>query len=107
MPQKQPPRLIKRLSSNQTWSNLQSKPRHPRQDLEEGPLAHQNLDAGASTLIPVPAPLGGAIVVGESVVTYFSAGSPQYQRSAALKQTIVRVRGVQSGGGGFGRFLFV
>jgi DNA damage-binding protein 1 len=43
-------------------------------------------------IIPVPAPLGGAIVVGESVVTYFSAGQPQYQRSAALRQTIVRVR---------------
>jgi hypothetical protein len=43
-------------------------------------------------LIPVPAPLCGAIVVGESVVTYFSAGAAPYQRSAALRQTIVRVR---------------
>lgn len=44
-------------------------------------------------IIPVPAPLGGAIVVGESVVTYFSTSAPQYQRSAALRQTIVRVSG--------------
>ena len=62
-------------------------------DLEEGPLAHQNLDAGAAMIIPVPAPLGGAIVVGESVVTYFRTSAPHYQHSAALKQTIVRVRG--------------
>ena len=62
-----------------------------RKDLEEGPLAHQNLDAGASMLVAVPAPLGGALVVGEAVVTYFSVGAPQYQRSAALSpQTIVR-----------------
>lgn len=74
----------------------------PHQDLEEGPLAHQNLDAGASMIIPVPAPLGGAIVVGESVVTYFSTTSPQYQRSAALKQTIVRVSGKDGGGGARG-----
>ncbi|KAI8467206.1 MAG: mono-functional DNA-alkylating methyl methanesulfonate N-term-domain-containing protein [Monoraphidium minutum] len=59
-------------------------------DLEEAPLAHQNLDAGASMIIPVPAPLGGAIVVGEAVVTYFSAGPRQYQRTAALCQTVVR-----------------
>ena len=50
-------------------------------------------------VIPVPAPLGGAIVVGESVVTYFSTAAPQYQRSAALRQTIVRVRGAREGGG--------
>jgi hypothetical protein len=87
------------LGEEQGRANADLTPRSPPpansptpQDLEEGPLAHQNLDAGASMIIPVPAPLGGAIVVGESVVTYFSAGQPQYQRSAALRQTIVRVR---------------
>jgi DNA damage-binding protein 1 len=33
------------------------------QELVEGPWLQQNLDPGAALIIPVPAPLGGAIVV--------------------------------------------
>lgn len=42
--------------------------------MEFGGLGAQHLDPGASLLIPIPAPLGGVVVVGESVVTYFGVG---------------------------------
>lgn len=59
------------------------------QAFSEGPWSHSNLDAGATMIIPVPAPLGGAIVVGESVITYFSKGE---LKTVPLEQTTVRVR---------------
>ena len=60
------------------------------QDFAEGPLAQQNLDAGANMLIPVPSPLGGVIVIGESVIAYFAEG--QAMKVTPIKQTIIRVR---------------
>ena len=60
------------------------------QDFAEGPLAQQNLDAGANMLIPVPAPQGGVIVIGESVIAYFAEGQPM--KVTPIKQTIIRVR---------------
>lgn len=54
----------------------------------EGPWQQSNLDAGASMLIPVPAS-GGAMVVGESVVTFIAPG---VVRSAAIKPTLVKAR---------------
>ena len=42
------------------------------QEFEDGPWKHNNLDNGANIIIPVPKPLCGAIVVGESVITYFN-----------------------------------
>ena len=59
------------------------------QDFAEGPLAQQNLDAGANMLIPVPAPQGGVIVIGESVIAYFAEGQPM--KVTPIKQTIIRV----------------
>ncbi|EFN59838.1 hypothetical protein CHLNCDRAFT_29381 [Chlorella variabilis] len=53
-------------------------------ELVEGPWQQSNLDAGASMLIPVPAS-GGAMVVGESVVTFIAPG---VVRSAAIKPTL-------------------
>ncbi|KAF8072489.1 DDB1A [Scenedesmus sp. PABB004] len=52
-------------------------------ELEDGPLTQPNLDAGSSRLIPVPHPLGGAIVVGESVLTYLNDQQPT--RSTQIK----------------------
>ena len=60
------------------------------QELVEGPWRHNNLDAGAAMVIPVPQPLGGAVVVGEAVVTYIDGAQPA--KSVPLKSTIVRVR---------------
>ena len=67
-------------------------PRGPpcAQELVEGPWRHNNLDAGAAMVIPVPLPLGGAVVVGEAVVTYIDGAQPA--KSVPLKSTIVRVR---------------
>jgi len=56
----------------------------------EGPWRHSNLDAGAAMLIPVPAPLGGVVVVGEASIAYLAGGQPA--KSVALAATIVRVR---------------
>jgi hypothetical protein len=58
------------------------------QELLEGPWQQSNLDAGASMLIPVPGS-GGAVVVGESVITFVSATAV---RSTAIKPTLVKVR---------------
>ncbi len=44
-------------------------------DFAEGPWQQNNLDAGASLLIPIPAPLGGVVVVGESSVTYMNGAA--------------------------------
>lgn len=60
---------------SETPSNLQ--------ELEDGPLYQSNLDAGSSKIIPVPSPLGGVIVVGESVLTYIN--TPQQMRSTQIK----------------------
>ena len=38
----------------------------------DGPWQHANLDGGASLIIPVPAPLCGAIVVGEQSIVYLN-----------------------------------
>lgn len=60
------------------------------QELVEGPWRHNNLDAGAAMVIPVPLPLGGVVVVGEAVITYIDGGQPA--KTVPLKATIVRVR---------------
>lgn len=60
------------------------------QDLTEGPWRQSNLDAGASRVIAVPEPLGGALVVGESVIAYMSQG--QAMKCTPIKPTIIRVR---------------
>jgi hypothetical protein len=59
------------------------------QDLSDGPFRHSNLDAGASIVISVPAPLGGALVVGEAVIAYINQGHPM--KCTPIKPTIVRV----------------
>ena len=59
------------------------------QELTEGPWRQSNLDAGASMIITVPAPMGGAIVVGESVVAYIGHG--QQMKCTEMTPTIVRV----------------
>lgn len=63
----------------------------PSQDLHEGPWAQGNLDAGANLVIPVAKPLGGALVVGEDVITYF--GAQQRMRSVGIASTIVTAWG--------------
>ena len=59
------------------------------QEFKDGPWKHNNLDAGATMIIPVPEPLAGAIVVGESVITYFNHNQ---LKTVPIKQTTVRVR---------------
>ena len=40
--------------------------------LRDGPWSQGDVEGGSSLIIPVPAPLGGAIVVGESVIVYLN-----------------------------------
>ncbi|KAH8956048.1 hypothetical protein BDL97_07G017700 [Sphagnum fallax] len=41
-------------------------------DFGEGPWLQSNLDNGAGLLIPVPLPLGGAIIIGEQTIVYYN-----------------------------------
>lgn len=46
-------------------------------DLAEGPWQQSNVDMGANLIIPIPAPLGGAVVVGETILSYLNTGRNQ------------------------------
>ena len=59
------------------------------QDFEEGPWKHNNLDNGANMIIPVPKPLGGAIVLGEAVITYFNKNQ---LKTVSLPQNVITVQ---------------
>ena len=59
------------------------------QEFSEGPWSQQNLDPGSGLIIPVPKPLGGAIVVGEHVVTYLGAAQPM--RAAPILPALIKV----------------
>lgn len=59
--------------------------------LQDGPWSQQNLDAGACKIIPVPAPLGGALVVGEAFVTYFQQQQPM--RTVPMRQAVITAWG--------------
>ena len=61
------------------------------QDLVEGPWRQLNLDPGASMVIPVPAPIGGALVVGESAIAYMG-GQDRSLKVTQITPTIMRVR---------------
>jgi DNA damage-binding protein 1 len=43
-------------------------------------------------IVPVPRPLGGALVLGESVIAYFNGSQPFV--AAPIKQTIMRAAGM-------------
>jgi DNA damage-binding protein 1 len=55
-------------------------------DFVEGPWSQNNLDNGAGLLIPVPAPLGGVIIIGEETIVYCNANSTF--RAIPIKQVI-------------------
>ncbi|KAK9843115.1 hypothetical protein WJX74_007214 [Apatococcus lobatus] len=63
-------------------------------DLEVGSWQQSSLDRGASMIIPVPTPFGGAVVVGSTSVCYFSSDpSRQPLQAVKLQQTIIRSYG--------------
>uniref|UniRef100_A0A0D3GBK3 DNA damage-binding protein 1 n=1 Tax=Oryza barthii TaxID=65489 RepID=A0A0D3GBK3_9ORYZ len=55
-------------------------------DFVEGPWSQNNLDNGAGLLIPVPAPLGGVIIIGEETIVYCNANSTF--RAIPIKQLV-------------------
>lgn len=63
---------------------------HLLQELHEGPWSQRDLDGGANTIIPIPAPVGGAVVVGENVVAYFNEDGPP--KVTPIQPTIITVR---------------
>lgn len=42
-------------------------------ELQTGPWAQRDLDAAARVIAPIPLPMGGAVVLGENVITYLTA----------------------------------
>ncbi len=60
-----------------------------QREFAAGPWSHKNLDAGASKVVPVPAPLGGALVVGEASICYFASEQPM--KSVPMKPTSIQV----------------
>mmetsp|Transcript_63382 Transcript_63382/g.200458 ORF Transcript_63382/g.200458 Transcript_63382/m.200458 type:complete len:1099 (-) Transcript_63382:192-3488(-) len=59
-------------------------------DFTEGPWAHSNLDAGAGLVIPIPLPLGGAVVVGEQTIVYING--PRV-KAIPMRHTITKAYG--------------
>jgi DNA damage-binding protein 1 len=55
-------------------------------DFIEGPWSQNNVDNGAGLLIPVPAPLGGVIIIGEEQIVYCNANSTF--KAIPIKQVI-------------------
>ncbi|AQK88922.1 DNA damage-binding protein 1a [Zea mays] len=55
-------------------------------DFVEGPWSQNNVDNGAGLLIPVPAPLGGVIIIGEEQIVYCNANSTF--KAIPIKQVI-------------------
>ncbi|AQK92556.1 DNA damage-binding protein 1a [Zea mays] len=60
-------------------------------DFIEGPWSQNNVDNGAGLLIPVPAPLGGVIIIGEEQIVYCNANSTF--KAIPIKQSIIRAYG--------------
>jgi DNA damage-binding protein 1 len=60
-------------------------------DFFEGPWSQNNLDNGAGLLIPVPAPLGGVIIIGEETIVYCNANATF--KAIPIKQSIIRAYG--------------
>ena len=52
-------------------------------DFTEGPWCQNDVEGGSSLIIPVPAPLGGAIVVGEKVIVYLNGQQAESGGAAA------------------------
>lgn len=59
-------------------------------DFGEGPWQASNVDGGSSLIIPVPAPYGGAIVIGEQTVVYMNVG---LQKATASRAAMIRAYG--------------
>ncbi|KAK1280307.1 DNA damage-binding protein 1 [Acorus gramineus] len=59
-------------------------------DFIEGPWSQNNLDNGASLLIPVPMPLGGVIIIGEETIVYCSATA---FKAIPIKPSLMRAYG--------------
>ncbi|KAM0880962.1 hypothetical protein ACQ4PT_033240 [Festuca glaucescens] len=60
-------------------------------DFVEGPWSQNNLDNGAGLLIPVLAPLGGVIIIGEETIVYCNGNSAF--KAMPIKQSIIRAYG--------------
>lgn len=93
------------LSSNVLGSNLHTGPAlmsrlltmqvcATTQEFQDGPFSQSNLDPGASLIIAVPGPQGGAVVIGQSVIAYIrKKRSPDDQavKSIQITATLVKV----------------
>lgn len=59
-------------------------------DFAEGPWSQSNVDAGASLLVPVPAPCGGVLVVSNQTIVYHNGSS---FHAIPMQSTVIQVYG--------------
>ena len=80
-------------------------------DFTEGPWSQNDVEGGSSLIIPVPAPLGGAILVGETVIVYLNkqqaaagggGGGGEPGGAAGTAAAVIGGGGEGRGGGGGG-----
>lgn len=59
-------------------------------DFAEGPWSQANVDAGASLLIPVPAPCGGVLIVSNQTIVYHNGAN---FHAIPMQSTVIQVYG--------------
>jgi DNA damage-binding protein 1 len=69
-------------------------------DFTEGPWCQNDVEGGSSLIIPVPAPLGGAILVGETVIVYLNKQQLDSGEGASAGTVIGGGGGGGAAGGG-------
>ncbi|KAK3268005.1 DNA damage-binding protein 1 [Cymbomonas tetramitiformis] len=68
-------------------------------EFNEGPWCQSHLDGGSSMIIPVPAPLGGVVIIGERTILYLNSpaeGEPRdkpYVKASPMRVTITKAFG--------------
>eukprot|EP00281_Chroomonas_sp_CCMP1168_P025534 CAMPEP_0206228886 /NCGR_PEP_ID=MMETSP0047_2-20121206/9404_1 /ASSEMBLY_ACC=CAM_ASM_000192 /TAXON_ID=195065 /ORGANISM="Chroomonas mesostigmatica_cf, Strain CCMP1168" /LENGTH=1100 /DNA_ID=CAMNT_0053652151 /DNA_START=70 /DNA_END=3372 /DNA_ORIENTATION=+ len=61
-------------------------------DLQPGPWQQQGVELGATTIIPVPLPLGGALLIGEQTITHLN-GDKSDTKTIPMGPTVIRAWG--------------
>ena len=61
-------------------------------DFQQGPWQQSGVEMGATLIIPVPMPLGGAVLVGEQTLTYLN-GDKGETKTIPMSPTVIRAFG--------------
>lgn len=58
-------------------------------DFRPGPWSQTSVEQGATILVPVPMPLGGAILIGEHTISYFN-GNSAHTKSISMRPSDIQ-----------------